>query len=305
MSAQLYLAATGGAIILIAAVAKAKTRLDLSRAKHPSPSPVMPAWRAESPRWSRSTNTTNGSSFAPTMRPTGRRTRRDGFMRLSTLFRERFAKTSARTAEAAASISDLQFISAYRVPFQYSRFVRQHLSAGSFLESSSGVTVTDLDGNVLYDLTGSYGVNLFGYDFYKDCIAQGAERVRDLGPVLGAYHPIVAYNVRAAARNLRSRRSLLPHVRHRGGDASGSSGPLSHAAALTSFVSAAPTTAGGATCSRASEIRRRRATPTRWTRCPSARCGSAPRRDIACVLVNPLQALHPNARRTGGFLSGR
>jgi glutamate-1-semialdehyde 2,1-aminomutase len=46
-------------------------------------------------------------------------------------------------------VSDLQFTSRYRVPFQY---------------------MTDLDGNVFYDLTGSYGVNLFGYDFYKECI---------------------------------------------------------------------------------------------------------------------------------------
>jgi glutamate-1-semialdehyde 2,1-aminomutase len=99
------------------------------------------------------------------------------------------------TREAAAGISDLQFTAAYRVPFQYSRIVRQNLPTGSFLRSSSGVTVTDLDGNVFYDLTGSYGVNLFGHDFYKDCIARGAERVRDLGPVLGAYHPAVAYNV--------------------------------------------------------------------------------------------------------------
>jgi glutamate-1-semialdehyde 2,1-aminomutase len=58
------------------------------------------------------------------------------------------------------------------------------------------VTVTDMDGNRFYDLTGSYGVNLFGYDFYKECIARGSERVRDLGPVLGAYHPITAYNIR-------------------------------------------------------------------------------------------------------------
>ena len=48
---------------------------------------------------------------------------------------------------------------------------------------------------MFYDLTGSYGVNLFGYDFYKECIARGAERVRDLGPVLGSYHPVVADNV--------------------------------------------------------------------------------------------------------------
>jgi glutamate-1-semialdehyde 2,1-aminomutase len=49
--------------------------------------------------------------------------------------------------------------------------------------------VTDLDGNVFYDLTGSYGVNVFGYDFYKECMARGSERPEALGPVLGAYHP--------------------------------------------------------------------------------------------------------------------
>jgi hypothetical protein len=42
----------------------------------------------------------------------------------------------------------------------------------------------------LYDLSGAYGVNVFGYDFYKECIERGSERVRTLGPVLGAYHPL-------------------------------------------------------------------------------------------------------------------
>ena len=77
------------------------------------------------------------------------------------------------TAEIRDGISDLQFTDAYRVPFQYSRMVREHLSAGTFLQSSSGVTVTDLDGNRFYDLTGSYGVNVFGYDFYKECMERG------------------------------------------------------------------------------------------------------------------------------------
>ncbi len=58
------------------------------------------------------------------------------------------------------------------------------------------MTVTDLDGNRFYDVTGSYGVNVFGYDFYKECIERGAEDARDLGPVLGAYHPLTAHNVR-------------------------------------------------------------------------------------------------------------
>src|SRR5262245_13821596 len=94
--------------------------------------------------------------------------RREGFLRLAALYGERFAETARLTAEVEASISDVQFTDTYRVPFQYTRFVRRHLKGGTFLRASSGVTVTDLDGNVLYDLTGSYGVNLFGYDFYKE-----------------------------------------------------------------------------------------------------------------------------------------
>ena len=47
--------------------------------------------------------------------------RRAGFMRLSALYKARFAETTRRTAEASGGISDLQFTEAYRVPFQYSR----------------------------------------------------------------------------------------------------------------------------------------------------------------------------------------
>ena len=82
------------------------------------------------------------------------------------------------------------------MPFQFSRIVREHLQGGSFLQSSAGTTVTDLDGNRLLRPAGSYGVNVFGYDFYKECIARGSELVRELGPVLGTYHPVLAYNVR-------------------------------------------------------------------------------------------------------------
>src|SRR6202051_155222 len=72
--------------------------------------------------------------------------------------------------------------------------VRAHLPLGAFLQSSEGVTVTDLDGNRFYDLTGSYGVNVFGYDFYKSTIERGAARGPELGPVLGAYHPLIIEN---------------------------------------------------------------------------------------------------------------
>ena len=53
--------------------------------------------------------------------------RRDGFFPLARLYEERYAKGRQMTAEAASRISDLQFTETYRVPFQYSRLVREHL----------------------------------------------------------------------------------------------------------------------------------------------------------------------------------
>lgn len=122
--------------------------------------------------------------------------REAGFTRLSNLYKARFPKSVSLTNQAAHNISDLQFTAKYRVPFQFSTVVSEHLKSGSFMQSSAGVTLTDLDGNVFYDLTGSYGVNVLGYDFYKKSIEEGARRVSDLGPVLGFYHPLVADNVK-------------------------------------------------------------------------------------------------------------
>src|ERR1700733_6440467 len=91
--------------------------------------------------------------------------RKAAFRRLAALYAERFSKTVRQTQEVQNEISDLQFTARYRVPFQFSRFVRQHLNSGSFVVSSHGRTTTDLDGNRRCDLTGSYGVNGFGYAF--------------------------------------------------------------------------------------------------------------------------------------------
>ena len=124
--------------------------------------------------------------------------------------------SAAQTAEASAGLSDLQFTARYRVPFQFSRRVRESLKGGNFVASSSGSTLTDLDGNVLYDLTGSYGVNVFGNDFYQECMAAGVARAQELGPVLGALHPCVADNVeRQVDWQHRCRLEFASIVRHK------------------------------------------------------------------------------------------
>src|SRR5262249_21099838 len=121
--------------------------------------------------------------------------RRTGFDRLARLFEQRSPATLVYH-RLASSVSDLRFTNAYRVPFQFRTHVARHLRVDPVMQASSGVQLEDLDGKRSYDLSGSYGVNLFGYDFYKECIDAGLDMVRDLGPVLGPYHPVIEHNVR-------------------------------------------------------------------------------------------------------------
>ncbi len=225
--------------------------------------------------------------------------RRAGFLRLEALFAQRFKKTAAATAEIAGSVSDLEFTSRYRVPFQFSGFVRRHFQAGSLVESSSGVTVTDLDGNRAYDLTGSYGVNVFGYDFYKECIERGTERVRGLGPVLGAYHPVTADNVRRLLQisgldevsfHMSGTEAVMQAVRlaryH------------TRRTHLVRFCGAYHGWWGDVQPGVGNPLAARETYTLKDMDEASLRV-LRNRRDIACVLVNPLQALHPNASAPG------
>ncbi|TEW51366.1 aminotransferase class III-fold pyridoxal phosphate-dependent enzyme [Psychromonas algicola] len=93
------------------------------------------------------------------------------------------------------SISDVRFTSHYRFPYPYRNALPRAFKLGSIADETSGSKVKDLDGNWRYDLTGSYGVNVFGYDFYKQCMETGIENTKALGPVLGTYHPLIAENV--------------------------------------------------------------------------------------------------------------
>jgi glutamate-1-semialdehyde 2,1-aminomutase len=220
--------------------------------------------------------------------------RRIDFERLAGLHLRRYARTLQLTDEVAGLISDLQFTETYRVPFQFSRFVRRRLPVGAFLAASSGVTVTDLDGNSFYDLTGSYGVNLFGHEFYKNCIERGRERVGALGPVLGSYHPVVADNVIRLTR-LSGMDQVSFHM-------SGTEAVMqavrlaryhTRRSHLVRFCGAYHGWWGDVQPGVGNPL------PTRETYTLKEMSNDSlrvlrTRKDIACVLINPLQALHPN-----------
>ena len=284
-----------GAGVSLGALLKLRTRLRLSRAKHKSltgharmsrrVASLIPFYDYDEAAFFNCDNVPADIAAQ----------RRAAFTSLSQLWGQRFGQTIAVTREAAAGVSDLQFTATYRVPFQFSRIIRQNLPSGSFLASSSGVTVTDLDGNVFYDLTGSYGVNLFGHDFYKECIDSGADRVRALGPVLGAYHPAVADNV----RRLRQISGLDEVSFHMSGTEAVMQAvrlaryhtKRSH---LVRFCGAYHGWWGDVQPGIGNP------TPADHTYTLSEMSENTlkvlrTRKDIACVLVNPLQGLHPNA----------
>jgi len=287
------------ACILAAALWKLRLRLQLSRAKHRSLAghsrmarrfaALVPFYEYDEAHFFRVDGAPDDVAAA----------RRGGFMRLAELLAARNETNVAVTSTVADAISDVQFIARYRVPFQFSGMIRRYFKAAAFVESSSGVLITDLDGNRLYDLTGSYGVNVFGYDFYKECIARGSERVRDLGPVLGAYHPVTAYNVcrlltisgldevsfhmSGTEAVMQAVRLARYHTRR------------SH---LVRFCGAYHGWWGDVQPGVGNPLAARETYTLKDMDDASLKVLGS-RRDIACVLVNPLQALHPNVGAPG------
>ena len=278
---------------------KAKRRLELSRAKHRSlagHSRIAKRIAGLLPGYAYDEATFFNSDHAEG--PVVQR-RRDGFARLVALYEARYPKSAAITGSARGIISDMQFTGRYRVPYQYTDYLSRHIKSGNFVQSSQGVTVTDLDGNVFYDLTGSYGVNLLGYDFYKRSIEAGQSTVQALGPVLGAYHPCVLDNVTRLQRI-----SGLDEV----------SFHMSGTEAVMQAVRLARYHTG-----RSHLVRFCGAYHGWWEDVQPGPGNPLPprqthtlkdmderslhvlrtRKDIACVLINPLQALHPNSPAPG------
>ncbi len=288
-------AAATAALLVAASVPALGARIRLSRAKHPSVHghARLGRWLARQvPLYEFGADRFFSSDDAP---PPVAAQRRSGFARLADTLRTHAVRTIAASDALEPSLSDLQFTKTYRVPFQYRRFVNDHLKVGSLLARTDGVRVIDLDGNAAYDVTGSYGVNLWGYEFYKECIASGADRVAGLGPFLGAYHPIISANVERL-KQISGMDEISFHM-------SGTEAVM-QAVRLARFHTRRSHLVRfcGAYHGWWDDVQPGVGTPRRVRDVYTLRDIDErslhvlrTRRDIACVLVNPLQALHPNA----------
>jgi glutamate-1-semialdehyde 2,1-aminomutase len=273
---------------------RVQSRIRLSRAKHPSltgHSRIARRLAALVPFYAYDDDEFFASDGAP---ETIAAARRSALARLAKAQVDRSPRSIALGERLESSVSDVAFTNAYRVPFQYRDQLRARLGVGTFLEESSGVEVKDLDGNWSYDLTGSYGVNLFGYDLYKECIEHGAARVRDLGPVLGAYHPLIADNV----RRLREVSGLDEVSFHMSGtEAVMQAVRLAQYHTRRSHVVVFCGAYHGWWDGVQPGVGNPRKVRDVYTLADMSERSLAvlrTRNDIACVLVNPLQALHPN-----------
>jgi glutamate-1-semialdehyde 2,1-aminomutase len=274
-------------------------RVELSRAKHPSLAgharlakrlaEQIPAWQFAADEFFRS----DGAPADVAAR------REQGFANLAALYASRFRASSALSATIVDHVPDVEFTSRYRVPFQYSAYVRERLPIAAFVERTEGAFVVDLDGNHFYDLTGSYGVNVFGSEFYKGCIEEANRRAHGLGPLLGSYHPALADNVArlravsgmdAVSFHMSGTEAVMQAVRlaryH-----TGKSHLVRFAGAYHGWWSEVQPGVGNPLP----------ADQTYTLRDLSERSLAVlrHRNDIACVLVNPLQALHPNRAAPG------
>ena len=144
---------------------RAWRRLELSRAKHPSLAGHAKLSRrlaALLPYYGYDEQQFFACDAAPADVAAQRRA---GFDRLASEIGSRAPASIKFSDSLVGGLSDVQFTDAYRVPFQFRDYVREHLRTASVVDESRGVELRDLDRRWVYEVSGSYGVNLFGYDF--------------------------------------------------------------------------------------------------------------------------------------------
>ncbi|MBO1320880.1 aminotransferase class III-fold pyridoxal phosphate-dependent enzyme [Acanthopleuribacter pedis] len=287
------------AVVVVYLVYRVHIRLRLSRAKHPSlrghakmsrrMAKLVPFFEYDAARFFRCDDAPAAVADQ----------RKQAFHRLADTFRRKAPKTLAVSERLEAGISDVFFTNHYRVPFPFRNYVRNHLKIGHLVAASEGTRVRDLDGNWSHDLTGSYGVNLFGYDFYKECMQEGYEMVKDLGPVLGKYHPVIADNVKRLKEisgldevsfHMSGTEAVMQAVRlaryH-----TGRPRLVRFCGAYHGWWDGVQPGVGNVRGNHDVYTLKDMDADTLWV--------LRTRKDIACVLVNPLQALHPNANAPG------
>ena len=177
----------GAAAASLLLIPKAIQRIRLSRAKHRSLAGhslmskrlarlIPPLNYSEQAWW--------GVDGAP---QTVQWQRQAGLTQLTQSLARKSPLSISATEHLKPALADLNFVSRYRVPFPFAESVSHLLSVGSVWREASDNQLVDLDGHHFWDVTGSFGVNVFGLDFYKPLMRASCQDALAVGPMLGGY----------------------------------------------------------------------------------------------------------------------
>ena len=220
--------------------------------------------------------------------------RQEAFAQLAADLSALAPKTLAAQSPIKAHLPDARLTSRYRVPVPFADMVNQHLLLGSLWSHTEPKHLVDLDGNRMMDLTGSYGVNLLGHDFYTHNVMQAADAQYASGMLLGGYQAELL-EVLTQLKSVSGHDNASFHM-------SGTEAVM-QAVRLARYHT-----------NRKYVVRLTGAYHGWWEDVQPGPGNPMPpretftladlsertlgvlrsRKDIACVLVNPLQALHPN-----------
>mmetsp|Transcript_3368 Transcript_3368/g.6294 ORF Transcript_3368/g.6294 Transcript_3368/m.6294 type:complete len:1254 (+) Transcript_3368:96-3857(+) len=108
---------------------------------------------------------------------------------------KRFPKSLQHSMEFRKGFSDLRFAASNRVFLPFRKHLENWCDPTTVVTKTDRMVLTDVDDNKLIDIAGSYGVNVCGYDLYKRFLREAMEKVGDLGCVLGPLHPVLKENI--------------------------------------------------------------------------------------------------------------
>lgn len=225
--------------------------------------------------------------------------RQTAFLNLAEEIRHKQPQSIALAKSLRPGLSDSQLLERNHVPFQFRRQFNRHFDWSVFIDRSEGVTLLDVDGNRYFDLAASYGINVFGYQNYSQWMQRAQQRVADIGPVLGPQHALVLDNVQRLCKlsgmdevsfHMSGTEAVMQAVRLARFN-SGRSHLVRFCGAYNGWWDDAQPGIGNPT------------NPANvYTLAEMSRATLKTlsiRRDIACVIINPIQAMHPNANAPG------
>jgi len=120
--------------------------------------------------------------------------RKKALMELSEKWQKKYSKCIDFSSELKKMISDLRFTSSRCFP-AFNDVVGSYLDPSIALEETKGMDVIDMDGNSSMDISGSYGVNVCGYEKYKEFIEEGWASAKNKGLFLGSLDNTVLDNI--------------------------------------------------------------------------------------------------------------